>query len=395
MLLKNVLLIIGGGISAYKSLDLIRELKQENFNVTPVITKSGSKFVTPLSVSTLSENNVYTDIFDYEKESQIGHIKLAREADIIVVAPATADLIAKFANGIADDLATTIFLASYSKKIVVPAMNVAMWANNATKRNVEILKNDGIIFVGPEEGTMACGEYGVGRIAENKNIINSIICNERNKTLEGKKVLITSGPTIEPIDPVRYITNYSSGSQGYHISECMHDFGADVTFISGPTNLGVPRCKNFFQVQTADEMYNAIPNNINFDVAICVAAVSDWKFSKKFKNKIKKEDHNSLILDFEKNIDILYQICNFKNRPQLVIGFAAETQNIFQNAKKKLVSKGCDWIIANDVNTKSGFMGKNENEIKIITEDSSEDIKKTTKKEIALILTKKIIKELV
>ena len=395
MFLKKILLIVGGGISAYKSLDLIRELKQENFQVIPVITKSGSMFVTPLSLTTLSENTVYADIFDYEKESQISHIKLAREADIIVVAPATADLIAKFANGIADDLATTIFLASYSKKIIVPAMNVAMWANNSTKRNVETLRNDGIIIVGPEEGQMACGEYGVGRISENKNIINSIITSERKEVLKEKKVLITSGPTIEHIDPVRYMTNHSSGNQGYQISECLHDFGAEVTLISGPTNLSIPRCKNFFQVKTAEEMFNAIPKNIKFDVAICAAAVSDWKFSEKFKQKIKKEKNNFLSLNLEKNIDILHRICNFKNRPKLVIGFAAETQNILINAQKKLISKGCDWIIANDVSRESGFMGKNENEIKIITKDSVEDIKKTSKKEIALILTKKIIKEIV
>ncbi len=394
MFLKKILLIVGGGISAYKSLDLIRELKQNNFDVIPVITKSGSKFVTPLSLSTLSENTVHTDIFNHENGSEISHIKLAREVDTIVVAPATADLIAKFANGIADDLATTIFLASYSKKIIAPAMNVAMWANNSTKRNVETLKKDGIIFVGPEEGKMACGEYGIGRIAENQKIINIIIDNEIKKKLKGKKVLITSGPTIEPIDPIRYMTNYSSGNQGYHISECMHDFGADVTFVSGPTNLDMPRCKNFFQVKTADQMFNAIPKDINFDVAICAAAVSDWKFSKKFKQKIKKEDYNSLRLDFEKNVDILNTICNFKNRPKLVIGFAAETQNIFENAQKKLISKGCDWIVANDVSSNNGFMGKNENEIKIITKNSSEEFKKTTKKEIALIITKKIIKEL-
>src|SRR6478736_6610961 len=350
---NRILLIVGGGIAAYKSLDLVRRLKERGASVRAIVTKSGAEFVTPLSLSVLSEEKVLTDLFDLKDEAEIGHIRLSREADLIVVAPATADLLAKMAHGLADDLATAVLLATDKKVLAAPAMNVRMWQHAATKRNVARLREDGIAFVGPSEGEMACGEYGPGRMAEPGEIVGAIetlLGAKAAGPLAGRRVLITSGPTQEPIDPVRYIANRSSGKQGHALARAAAALGAEVTLVSGPVTLPDPEGVKVVKVDTAHEMLAATLAALPADIAICAAAVADWRAADEAPQKLKKlPDGSGAALNLAANPDILATVAQpGANRPRLVIGFAAETENLIENAKGKRVRKGADWIVAND-----------------------------------------------
>lgn len=383
---KSILLIIGGGIAAYKCLELIRRLKELNISVTPVLTKAGTEFVTPLSLATLAETEVHTDLFDLKNETEIGHIQLSRQADLVVVAPATADLMAKMANGLANDLASTLLLATDKDVLVAPAMNVRMWDHPATQRNIETLKQDGVRFIGPDVGDMACGETGPGRLSEPAEIFQAIqaALHVKKGPLEGKSVLITAGPTHEPIDPVRYIANRSSGKQGYALAEIAASLGADVTLISGPTKLSPPTGVRFIEIETAREMRDATLANLPADIAICAAAVADWRVKKSAGQKMKKSKDGLPVLDLAENPDILASLSDLKdNRPKLLIGFAAETETIIDHAKKKLKKKGCDWIVANDVSAEGNVFGNDDTSIHIITKESVESFEKVTKGEAA------------
>lgn len=393
---RKILLIIGGGISAYKSLDLIRRLRERGASVVPVLTRAGAEFVTPMSVAALSGNKLYQDLFDLGDEAEMGHIQLSRAADLIVVAPATADLMAKMTHGRADDLATTLLLATDTPVLVAPAMNVRMWDHSATKRNVEQLKDDGIQFVGPNEGDMACGEFGPGRMAEPMEIVAAIENHLQNGPLKGKRVLITSGPTHEPIDPVRYIANRSSGAQGTAIANALVALGADVTFITGPARSKMPTGCNIVPVETADQMLNAVQSGLPTDVAVFAAAVADWKVSSASSKKIKKTKEAKLPkLEFAENPDILHHVAQLKEgRPQLVIGFAAETDDVLKNATAKRKRKGCDWIVANDVSPNTGIMGGVENDVIIIGEGFTENWPRMAKDDVAKKLAQKIVETL-
>ena len=353
---KKILYIICGGISAYKSLETIRMFKKNGAEIKTILTNSAKEFVTPLSVTSLSQGKVYSDLFSVENETEMDHITLSRWADVILIAPATANTISKLAQGTTDDLASTVVLASNKKIYLAPAMNVRMWEHQSTKQNLKKLTGYGYHIIGPEIGEMACGEYGEGKMSDPKmisaEIDNYFLSLKNNKKL---KALVTAGPTNEYIDPVRYITNKSSGKQGYEIAKSLSRKGFDTTLISGPTNLKVDDDINLIKVETADEMFLETQKNLPADVAIFSAAVADFKINKKYENKIKKQD--SLNLTLEKNVDILNYISNHNSmRPELVIGFAAETNDIENNAEKKLNDKNCDWIIANDVsNKKIGF----------------------------------------
>ena len=356
LLNKKILFIICGGISAYKSLETIRLFKNNGAEIKTILTASAKEFVTPLSVASLSQGKVYSDLFSVENETEIDHISLSRWADVILIAPATANTISKLAQGATDDLASTVVLASNKSIYLAPAMNVRMWEHQSTKQNLKKLKNFGYRIIGPEIGEMACGEYGEGKMSDPLKIsakIDNYFLDQKNNIKF--KALVTAGPTNEYIDPVRFITNKSSGKQGYEIAKSLSKKGFDTTLISGPTNLSVDEDIKLIKVETADEMLTATQENLPTDVAIFSAAVADFKINKKYENKIKKQD--SLNLIFEKNVDILNYICNHNSmRPNLVIGFAAETNNIESNAEEKLNSKNCDWIIANDVsNNKIGF----------------------------------------
>ncbi len=383
---KSILLIIGGGIAAYKCLELIRRLKEQDITVTPVLTKAGAEFVTPLSLATLAETQVHTDLFDLKNETEIGHIQLSRQADLVVVAPATADLMAKMANGLANDLASTLLLATDKDVLIAPAMNVRMWEHPATQRNIETLKQDGVKFVGPEIGDMACGETGPGRLSQVPEIVTAIqaAIHIKKGPLSGKSILITAGPTHEPIDPVRYIANRSSGKQGYALAEVASALGADVTLISGPTKLPVPSGVRFIEVETAREMRDATLANLPVDIAICAAAVADWRVKKSAGQKMKKTKDGLPQLELAENPDILASLSELKdNRPALVIGFAAETETVIEHAKKKLKKKGCDWIVANDVSAKGNVFGNDETSIHIITKNKIESFEKVTKAQAA------------
>ena len=356
LLNKKILFIICGGISAYKSLETIRLFKNNGAEIKTILTASAKEFVTPLSVASLSQGKVYSDLFSVENETEIDHISLSRWADVILIAPATANTISKLAQGATDNLASTVVLASNKSIYLAPAMNVRMWEHQSTKQNLKKLKNFGYRIIGPEIGEMACGEYGEGKMSDPLKIsakIDNYFLDQKNNIKF--KALVTAGPTNEYIDPVRFITNKSSGKQGYEIAKSLSKKGFDTTLISGPTNLSVDENIKLIKVETADEMLTATQENLPTDVAIFSAAVADFKINKKYENKIKKQD--SLNLIFEKNVDILNYICNHNSmRPNLVIGFAAETNNIESNAEEKLNSKNCDWIIANDVsNNKIGF----------------------------------------
>jgi len=392
---KKVILIIGGGIAAYKSLDLIRLLKKQECEIKVVLTESGKKFVTPLSVTSLSQNKVYQDIFDSEKEAEMDHISLSRWCDIILFAPITANSIAKLASGRADDLASTLILASNKQVILAPAMNVRMWLHKSTQNNIEKLLDYGYLSVGPITGEMACGEYGEGKMSSPEQIFSFIknYYTDRNIVKNKKlKAVVTAGPTREYIDPVRFITNNSSGKQGYKIASSLAKFGVETTLISGPSELKNPENVKVVRVESADQMYTETKKILPVDIAVCSAAICDFKPEKYETTKIKKIDKETLNLKFKKNIDILEFLSkNNSLRPKLVIGFAAETGNVLKYAKEKKNRKYCDWIIANDVsNSEIGFNSEY-NAVSIIYDNKVEKIDKNLKSYIANKIARKII----
>jgi phosphopantothenoylcysteine decarboxylase/phosphopantothenate--cysteine ligase len=392
---KHILLIVGGGIAAFKSLDLVRRLRERGAQVTPVLTKSGAEFVTPLSLSALSASKVYQDLFNLTDEAEMGHIELSRAADLIVVAPATADLMAKMAGGLANDLASTLLLATDKRVLIAPSMNVRMWDHPATQRNLATLIDDGDLVVGPNEGDMACGEYGLGRMAEVPEIIAAVDAALSDGPLKGRHVLVTSGPTHEPIDPVRYIANRSSGAQGTAIARALLALGADVTFVTGPADVAPPMGATVVKVQTAAEMLDAVVAADSADVAIFAAAVADWHVANAESSKIKKDGSGLPKLEFAENPDILATVAQMKKgRPKLVVGFAAETDDVVSNATAKRKRKGCDWIVANDVSPETGIMGGSENAVTLITADGSEDWPRMSKDAVAAALAARITKEI-
>ena len=388
---KRILLIIGGGIAAFKALDLIRRLRERGANVTPVLTKAGGEFVTPLSVSALAGEKIYQDLFDLTAEAEMGHIELSRAADLIVVAPATADLLAKMAAGLANDLASTLLLATDKRVLAAPSMNVRMWDHPATQRNLAQLTADGVLFVGPGEGDMACGEYGPGRLAEPLDIVVAIDAALADGPLKDKHVLVTSGPTHEPIDPVRYIANRSSGAQDTAIARALAALGADVTFVTGPADVPPPMGVSAVKVQTAAQMLDAVMAAPQADAAIFAAAVADWHVANAGDSKIKKGGNGLPTLAFAENPDILATVAQMEaGRPDLVIGFAAETDDVIANATAKRKRKGCDWIVANDVSPSTGIMGGSENDVTLIMEDESEDWPRMSKDAVAARLAAKL-----
>jgi phosphopantothenoylcysteine decarboxylase/phosphopantothenate--cysteine ligase len=385
---KRILMIVGGGIAAYKSLELVRRLKERGASVRAILTKGGAEFVTPLSFSVLTEEPAFTDLFDLKDETEIGHIQLSRLADLLVVAPATADLLAKMANGLADDLASTVLLATDKPVLVAPAMNVRMWQHAATRRNVAMLRDDGVKFVGPEEGEMACGEHGPGRMAEPQDIADAIarlLGGKARGALAGRRVLITSGPTQEPIDPVRFIANRSSGKQGHALARAAAALGADVTLVSGPVALPDPPGVRVVKVETANEMLACVLAALPADIAICAAAVADWRAIDAAPQKLKKEGGvTETTLHLTQNPDILATIAKpSPKRPRLIIGFAAETQELLKNAAGKRLRKGADWLVANDVWPGTGSMGGDNTQVHLITEQGVEDWPAMSKDETA------------
>ncbi len=393
------MLIIGAGIAAYKSLDLIRRLKERGFAVRCILTKAAEQFVTPLSVGAIVGERAFTDLFDAGSEFDVGHIRLARETDLIVVAPATADLMAKMVNGLASDLATAVLLAASTKILLAPAMNPHMWSNKATQRNLAQLVADGVVLVGPNEGEMAeSGERGLGRMAEPIEIAAAVehLLGPQSYPLKGKRVLVTSGPTHEPIDPVRYIANRSSGKQGHAIAAAAARAGAEVTLVSGPVNVPAPPGVTAVQVESARDMLQAAERALPVDIAIFAAAVADWRVAQAGAQKIKKKGGQMTPeLALVENPDILSIIAHHKSlRPKLVIGFAAETDNVIANAKAKLVSKGCDWILANDVSPRTGIMGGDRNTIQLITAQGIEPWPSQSKEDVAAMLIARAAKEI-
>ena len=392
---KKILLIICGGIAAYKSLEVIRLLKKRGGIIKTILTKSGSKFVTPLSITSLSQSKVYQDLFSLENELEMDHINLSRWADLILIAPATANTISKLANGNSDDLASTVALASNKKIFIAPAMNIRMWDHQSTKENVNKLKTYNYKLIGPEIGDMACGEYGEGKMSEPKEIVNELESYFENLKKNNKlKAIVTAGPTNEYIDPVRFITNKSSGKQGYEIAKSLSKKGFDTTLISGPTNLKINDDVNLIKVETAEEMFQTTLNSLPADVAIFSAAVGDYKVKEASKVKIKKQDKFSL--ELEKNVDILNYVSNHNSlRPQLVIGFAAETNNLENYANKKLNEKNCDWIIANDISNKKIGFNSDFNEVSIFYKDKRIDkLQYKPKSQISDEIVEKIINHL-
>ena len=389
---KNILLIISGGIAAYKSLDLIRRIRERGALVTPVMTKAAAEFVTPLSVSALAGEKVYQDLFDLTTESDMGHIQLSRSADLIVVAPASADLMAKMTNGMANDLASTLLLATDTPVLIAPAMNVRMWNHPATQRNLAQLNADGIMTVGPNPGDMACGEYGPGRMSEPLEIVDAIAAHFSPRPLAGHKVLVTSGPTHEPIDPVRYIANRSSGAQGTAIAAALRDLGADVRFVTGPADVPPPNGVHVIHVESAQDMFDAVKANLDVTCAIFAAAVADWRVQNASGSKIKKQNGALPELSFSENPDILAHVAQLASavRPPLVIGFAAETDDVIENATAKRARKGCDWIVANDVSPETGIMGGNENQIILVTDTGADQWPRLSKDAVATKLAERI-----
>lgn len=388
---KRILLIIAGGIAAYKTLELIRLLKGQGAAVTPVMTRSAAEFVTPLSVSALAGEKVYTDLFDLTEEAEMGHIQLSRVADLVVVAPATADLMAKMAGGHADDMATTLLMATDTPVMIAPAMNVRMWDHPATQRNLQVLVAYGVRVVGPNVGDMACGEHGPGRMSEPAEILDAVRSALSAGPLSGKHILVTSGPTHEPIDPVRYIANRSSGAQGTALATALMDLGAQVTFVTGPASVAPPVGANVVPVETAAEMLAAVEAALPVDAAVFAAAVADWRVASASGKKIKKQDGALPVLEFAENPDILARISQMgAGRPGLVVGFAAETHDVIENATAKRMRKGCDWIVANDVRPETGIMGGSENKVTVVTEDGALDWPRMTKAEVSVQLAAKI-----
>ena len=393
---KNILLIISGGIAAYKSLDLIRRMRERGASVTPVMTQAASEFVTPLSVSALAGVQVYQDLFDLTAESDMGHIQLSRSADLIVVAPASADLMAKMANGLANDLASTLLLATDTPVLIAPAMNVRMWDHPATQRNLAQLTVDGVHIVGPNPGDMACGDYGPGRMSEPLEIIDAIAAQFAPRPLVGRKVLVTSGPTHEPIDPVRYIANRSSGAQGTAIATALRDLGADVRFVTGPADVPPPNGVHVIEVESAQDMFDAVTANLDVACAIFAAAVADWRVENASGSKIKKLNGSLPELALTENLDILAHVAQLgaTARPSLVIGFAAETDDVIENATSKRARKGCDWIVANDVSPETGIMGGSENQVILVTEQGTDQWPRLSKAEVAAKLADRIADEI-
>jgi phosphopantothenoylcysteine decarboxylase/phosphopantothenate--cysteine ligase len=384
---KRILLIISGGIAAYKSLDLIRRLRERGASVRPIMTKGSQEFVTSLAVGALAADHVFTDLFSRQDEQDVGHIRLARDCDLVLIAPATADLMAKMAHGLADDLASTVLLATDRPVLAAPAMNPKMWAHPATKRNIETLRRDGIRFIGPVAGEMAeSRETGTGRMAEPLEIVAAAdaLLDDGPKPLAGKKAIVTSGPTHEPIDPVRYIANRSSGRQGHAIAAALARRGADVTLVSGPVTIPDPAGVRMVHVERAEEMRDAVLAALPADVAVMVAAVADWRVASAADQKLKKHPGESIpTLALTENPDILKTVGHHTTRPKLVIGFAAETQDVEANAKLKLERKGADVIVANDVSPSTGIMGGTRNSVKLIRRDSIEQWPDLSKDEVA------------
>ncbi|WP_421936959.1 bifunctional phosphopantothenoylcysteine decarboxylase/phosphopantothenate--cysteine ligase CoaBC [Phenylobacterium sp.] len=392
---KRVLLIVGGGIAAYKALELTRLLRKAGVGVRPILTKAGAEFVTPLSLSALSEDKVYTELFSLTDEAEMGHIELSRSADLVVVAPATADLMAKAANGLAGDLASTTLLATDKPVLMAPAMNVRMWEHAATQRNLQQLKADGVLFVGPDEGAMACGEFGPGRMAEPPAIFEAImaaLAGPGARPLAGRRAVITAGPTAEPIDPVRLLTNRSSGKQGYAIASALAALGAEVTLVSGPTALPAPAGVTRVDVETARDMLAACEAALPADIAVCVAAVADWRPELQGTSKIKKGPGGPPAISLVENPDILATLSKHRQRPKLVVGFAAETDSVEAHASDKLARKGCDWIVANDVSIE-GTMGGDQNAVAIVSKGGIERWDRMAKGEVARRLAARIAEE--
>ncbi|NVD28181.1 bifunctional phosphopantothenoylcysteine decarboxylase/phosphopantothenate synthase [Parasphingorhabdus flavimaris] len=420
---KHILLVIGGGIAAYKTSELIRLIKKSGMTVRCVLTESGAQFVTPMTLAALSENEVHTTLWSLKDEAEMGHIQLSREADLLVICPATANLLAKMAGGVADDLATTLLLATDTPVMAVPAMNVRMWLHAATQRNIKQLRADGIFVMHPDEGDMACGEFGPGRLPDPEAIMAEIsvqleasftttdgatksepgnranildgqpaFAPDRHRPLRGKHVLITAGPTHEPIDPVRYIANRSSGRQGFALAAAAAEAGAQVTLVAGPVHLSTPAGVIRVDVETALEMEKAVHDALPADIAIMVAAVADWRADSQSGQKIKKKGAAPEPLKLTENPDILAGLARHEQRPGLLIGFAAETQKIVQHAQAKLAKKGCDWIVANDVS--GDVMGGANNSVQIITATGSENWEQLPKPEVARRLVAKIIEEI-
>lgn len=382
---KRILLIVGGGIAAYKVLELIRRLGDAGASVAPVLTRAGAEFVTPLSISALAGEKVHTDLFDLTAEAEMGHIQLSRAADLVVVAPATADLMAKMAGGHADDLASTLLMATDKRVLVAPAMNVRMWRHPATRRNLATLAADGVAVVGPDEGAMACGEFGPGRMAEPEAILAAIRAAFAPGPLAGRHVVLTSGPTHEPIDPVRYIANRSSGAQGAALAAALAALGARVTFVTGPASVPPPEGAGVVRVETAREMLAAVEAALPADAMVCAAAVADWRVTNASGSKVKKDGSGSLpTLALAENPDILATVSKpGPLRPRLVVGFAAETDDVIAHARAKRARKGCDWLVANDVSPATGIMGGTENEVTLITEAGEESWPRMGKAEVA------------
>ncbi len=396
---KNILLVISGGIAAYKTLDLIRLIRKNGGDVRCILTSGGAQFVTPLSVSSLSENKVYTDLWSLTDEAEMGHIRLSRENDLIVVAPASADILAKMAHGLANDLASTTLLAANKPILVAPAMNPEMWNHDATQSNIQTLKNRGVLFCGPNEGEMACGETGLGRMSEAEEIFDAITDFFFDKPLKGKHAIVTSGPTYEPLDPVRFLGNRSSGKQGHAIAAALHKAGADVTLVSGPVDLPDPAGVKTAHVETAKQMLSACEGALPADICVCAAAVSDWTSANMSEQKIKKTNDSDVPeLSLTQNPDILKTLSSLgATRPKVVVGFAAETQDVEANAADKLKRKGCDWIIANQVgadkNGEERAFGSDENQIYFLTQNKSEQWERMRKTDIAERLVQKITEE--
>ena len=389
---KRVLLIVSGGIAAYKSLEVIRRLRERGIAVRCILTAGGAQFVTPLSLSAISGDKVYGELFSLTDEAEMGHIQLSRDADLLLVAPATADILARMAQGLANDLATTALLATDKPVMVAPSMNVRMWTHPATQANLASLKAHGTLFVGPNEGDMACGEYGPGRLAEPDEIVAAV---ERffhsGSRLEGVRALVTSGPTHEAIDPVRYIANRSSGKQGHAIAQALADLGADTTLVSGPTSLPDPERVRVKHVRSAEEMLAACLDSLPSDVAVCAAAVADWKVAAAANQKLKKGEGAPPSLTLTANPDILARLAQpGAQRPDLVIGFAAETEKVIEHATAKRERKGCDWILANDVSAESGTFGGDDNSIHLISADTNESWPRMSKRQVAACLAERV-----
>ncbi|GAA6159404.1 bifunctional phosphopantothenoylcysteine decarboxylase/phosphopantothenate--cysteine ligase CoaBC [Ruegeria sp. HU-ET01832] len=388
---KRILLIIGGGIAAYKSLDLIRRLRERGAAVTPVLTRAAEEFVTPLSVSALAGEKVYRDLFDLTDEAEMGHIQLSRSANLVVVAPATADLIGKMSSGLANDMASTLLMATDTPVLCAPAMNVRMWDHPATQRNLAQLQADGVRFVGPNEGDMACGEYGPGRMSEPLEIVAAVEAQLGGGPLQGKRILVTSGPTHEPIDPVRYIANRSSGAQGTAVARSLAALGAEVVFVTGPADVAPPQDVQVVAVETAQQMSDAVDAALPVDAGVFAAAVADWRVASASDRKLKKTRDGLPALEFAENPDILKRVSHLEtDRPALVVGFAAETDNVIEHATAKRARKGCDWIVANDVSPATGIMGGSENAVTLISDAGAEEWPRMSKDAVAERLARKI-----